>query len=192
MQSENNRRLIRNVAVVGGIVLILILIFLVIQGIFFSGAKPSETQLTNALINTSTDRGVQMTVRGPIVGNEDARSYEVVVTPTSRSVTQYSGYDGTVVNKQVYSNSTSSYEQFVYALNKAGMMNSRTTSDTDTRGVCATGDLYTFALERDTTIQSSLWTSDCSSDRGTLDIRPSSLTYLFNAQIPDINKYRIN
>lgn len=189
MQSENTRRIIRNVAVVGGIVLAVIVVFLIIRGLFFA-AKPEPTQLTDPLINTSTDRGVSMVVRGPIVASENARTYEIDVTPTSRSVTLFSGYDGTVMSKQVYDNSTSAYEQFVYALDKDGMTNARTISDTDTRGVCATGRLYTFSLLRDTTTESSLWTTSCGrDDKGTLNAAASPLKYLFDAQIPDISKY---
>jgi len=190
MKSENTRRIIRNVAVIGGVVLAVFIVFLIIRGLFFN-AKPSQTELTNPLINTSTDRGVQMTVRGPIVASENARTYEVDVTPTSRSVTLYSGYDGSVVDKKVYNNSTSAYEQFVYALDTANMNASRKTSDTDTRGVCASGRLYTFALERDTTIVSSLWTSSCK-QKGTLNASPTTLKALFDAQIPEISKFSGN
>lgn len=190
MQSENRRRIIRNVAVIGGVVLAVVIVFLIIRGLFFGGGTPSQTELTNPLLNTSTDRGVQMTVRGPIVALETARTYEIDVTPTSRSVTLYSGYDGSVIDKQVYTNSTSAYEQFVYALNKVGMTNSRNTSNTDTRGVCATGRLFTFALERDTSIDNSLWTTSCSSKQGTLNAKYAPIKSLFDAQIPDISKYR--
>lgn len=190
MQSENRRRIIRNVAVVGGIVLVVIALFLIIHALAFPAKKAMQTQLTDPLINTSTDRGVKMTIRGAIVSSENARTYEVDVTPTSRSITLYSGYDGTVLSKQVYDNSPAAYEQFVYALDKANMTKSRNIDDTDTRGVCATGRLYTFALERDTTIDSSLWTSSCGSAKGTLDASATSLKSLFDAQIPDISKYR--
>jgi hypothetical protein len=189
MQSENTRRIIRNVAVVGGIVLVVVAIFLIIRALFFM-PPATQTQLTNPLLDTSTNRGVKMTVRGPIIATENARSYDVDVTPSSRSVTLYSGYDGTVISKQVYDNSPAAYEQFVYALNKADMTRTRQTSDSDTRGVCATGNLYTFSLENDTTIESSLWTSSCRSERGTLNTAPLPLNQLFDTQIPDIAKYR--
>lgn len=189
MQSENTKRIIRNIAVIGGIILVVIIVFLIIRGLFFA-AKPTESQLTDTLLNTSTDRGVQMIVRGPIVASENARTYEIDVTPTSRAVTLFSGYDGTVMSKQVYDNSTSAYEQFVYALDKANMNQSRKITDTDTRGVCATGRLYTFAILRDTTVDSSLWTSSCRDDKGTLSAPALPLKSLFDAQIPDISKYR--
>lgn len=189
MQSENRRRIIRNVAVIGGIVLVVIVLFLLIRALLVPG-KPEPSQLTDPLINTSNDRGVQMVVRGPIVASENARSYEIDVTPTSRAVTEYTGYDGTVLNKQVYPNSTSAYEQFVYALDKADMTNSRDTSDTDTRGVCATGRLYSFSLEQDTTVENTLWTSNCNGSKGTLNANALLLQQLFDSQIPDITKYR--
>lgn len=190
MQRENTRRIIRNVAVVAGIVLVVIVLFLLIRALLVPG-KPAPSQLTDPLINTSNDRGVQMVVRGPIVASENARSYEVDVTPTSRAVTEFTGYDGTVLSKQVYPNSTSAYEQFVYALDKAGMTNERNTSDTDTRGVCATGRLYSFSLEQDTTVENTLWTSSCTDAKGTLDSGALYLQRLFDAQIPDITKYRV-
>ena len=189
MQSENTKRIIRNVAVIGGVILAVFLVFFIIRALFFA-PKASQTQITNPLINTSTDRGVKMTVRGPIQASETARTYEVDITPSSRSVTLYSGYDATVVSKQVYSNSPSAYEEFVYALDKAGMTNGRKISNDDTRGVCASGRLYTYALERDTTIESSLWTSSCSNSKGSLNSNATALKTLFDKQIPDITKYR--
>lgn len=194
MQKENTRRLIRNFAVVGGIVLAVIVVFLIIRfavtSMNGSGNPSAQTEVTEPLLNTSDDRGVKMTVRGPIVASENARSYEVDVTPTSRAVTLFGGYDGSVINKQVYANSPSAYEQFVYALNLAGMTNSRNANNTDTRGVCSLGNLTTFSLERDTTIESSLWTSSCSGSKGTLAGKAATLQTLFDAQIPDISKFR--
>ena len=189
MQSENRRRILRNVAVIGGIVLVIIVIFLIIRAIFSSGSAAPQTQLSNPLLNTSTDRGVMMTIRGAIVANENARSYEIAVTPTTRSITQYSGYDGTVLQKEVLDNSPASYEQFVYALDKGGMTISRSVDNADTRGVCATGRIFTFSLQRDTTIASSLWTSSCSKEKGTLNTNAGYLQNLFDAQIPDAGKY---
>ena len=37
-----------------------------------------------SLLSTAATSKVRMTVRGPIVGNEEFRSYQVVVTPNSR------------------------------------------------------------------------------------------------------------
>ena len=57
-----------------------------------SSNKSSETSQqeqdtsTKELLTVETGRSVKMTVRGPIVANEDARSYIVEVSPSGRSL----------------------------------------------------------------------------------------------------------
>ena len=45
-----------------------------------------------ALLSTEEGRAVRLIVRGPIVANENFRSYSVIVSPSSRNMTTYEGY----------------------------------------------------------------------------------------------------
>src|SRR5690606_5138366 len=121
------------------------------RALFFSGT-PSTTQTdvdTNrqALLDTTAGSAVSMTVRGPIVADENFRSYTIVVTPNSRDMKTYTGYLGTVLKHEKLGNNTAAYDEFVHALDKANMSAGKQLSDekNDVRGICATGRVFEFA-----------------------------------------------
>ena len=45
-----------------------------------------------ALLSTDVGSAVRLTVRGPIVANENFRSYSITISPESREMTTYEGY----------------------------------------------------------------------------------------------------
>ena len=156
--------------------------------VLFTGSTTTtnDTSVTS-LLSTTADRVVRMTVRGPIVADEDYRSYQIIVTPNTRTMTTYKGYLNQAIDNKVLANNIPAYEQFVYALNNANYMkgNELTGDNNDTRGLCATGSLYQFEiLQSDKTIKK-LWTTSCSSTRGSLNATLSAITKLFSAQIPN-------
>ncbi|MEP7205097.1 MAG: hypothetical protein ABI716_02800 [Candidatus Saccharibacteria bacterium] len=159
------------------------------RAIFFSSqttTTPQGDTSQTALLSSSADRSVRMTVRGNIVANEDFRSYQITVTPSSRSLVSYTGYLGSGVSLAALDNNIPAYEQFVYALNRADLTKGAELSGdkNDTRGVCATGLLYSFAiLKADTSIKT-LWTSTCKGSPGSLDGSVTQLNDLMRAQIP--------
>ena len=111
------------------------------------------------LLDTSNARAVRWTVRGPIVGNEKFQSYQITVSPTTRSYIVYNGYLDQVVASKTYINNTEAYEQFVYALNRADIATTRAAADSDLRGVCATrGLVYMFETVKSGTADQSEWT----------------------------------
>jgi len=143
-----------------------------------------------ALIDTTADRSVRMTVRGPIVSNETFRSYQITLEPGIRSLTINKGYIGQVVSDTKLGNNIPAYEQFVYALDKANMMRGTelTGDNNDLRGVCAAGRVYEFQILNANKSEKQLWTTSCSTARGSLNASLDSLTRLFDAQIPDFTK----
>jgi hypothetical protein len=140
-----------------------------------------------ALVNSSANRAVKMTVRGQIVADENFRSYQIQVSPNQRKFIIYQGYLNHPINDVSLYNNTSAYEQFVYALNHAGLMNNDelTGNSNDVRGVCATGYLYEFETLKDSKTVKKLWSTSCSDSRGSLGRSVSGFVKLFNLQIPD-------
>lgn len=177
------------------IILVLVVIAVVIAAVvsftqnIFNGNKAENKidQGQQSLLNTSSDRSVRMTVRGPIVADEEFNSYTITATPTTRTMTTYSGYlDRQVATKQ-YLNNIPAYEQFVYALDRAKMMTGQELEGEadDLRGVCATGRVYEFETRRGNTSIKTLWASTCSNAKGSLKTNYQQLLNLFQAQIPD-------
>ena len=76
-----------------------------------------------ALLSTEEGRAVRLTVRGPIVANENFRSYSVIISPSSRDMTTYEGYLDKEINQKKLDNNVKAYAELVYALDKRKMMN---------------------------------------------------------------------
>lgn len=139
-----------------------------------------------ALTQATADRSVRMSVRGPIVANENFHTYTISVSPDSRSMTTYVGYTGEQVDTAPLSNNLQAYTQFVNALARANMMEGTplTGDANNTDGVCATGSLYVFEVLQATNVVQSLWTSTCAGSPGSLKANLPQLQNLFRAQIP--------
>ncbi len=178
------------------IALMLIIVVVVIVGlvsltraIFFSGQTTTTSQSDvsqTALLSTAADRSVRMTVRGKIVADENFRSYQITATPSSRSFVSYTGYMGSGASQVALGNNIPAYEQFVYALNRVDLAKGSelTGDENDTRGVCATGLLYSFEILNANKSVKTLWTSTCKGSSGSLDGSVTQLSALFAAQIP--------
>lgn len=162
------------------------------RSIFFSGGskQAAEQQIDvsrEALLSTEAGRKVRMTVRGPIVADENFNSYQIIVTPSSRTLTTYRGYLDQPIDTTQLDNNTSAYEQFVYALDKANLpvgVQFAAEKD-DTRGICATGRLYEYEIVDGQNVVKRLWTSTCKGSPGSLRASAEQLTDLFIEQIPD-------
>ncbi len=184
------------------VILVIVIIIIAIAAmvslarvLFFSGSSNTSTTTTSdvsreALLNTAVGRSVSMTVRGPITADEEFHSYQITVSNDSRSINTYTGYLQTVVANKTLGNNVASYEQFVYALDKADLSNGKelTGDKNDIRGICATGRVYEFKILKENKPVKSLWTSTCRGSQGSLDASVSQLTSLFVNQIPDADK----
>lgn len=181
------------------IILVIVIIIIAVAAIvslarviFFS--ESSNTAIVDesrdALLSTTAGRSVTMTVRGPIVADEEFHSYQIDITPTSRTIRTYTGYLESVVASNTLANNVASYEQFVYALDKADLADGKELvgDKNDVRGVCATGRVTEFAILNNGNTVKKLWTSTCKGSPGSLDASAVQLTSLFVNQIPDADK----
>lgn len=189
-KSYQKSKIIPRVLAVVVILIVIIGLVTITRALLFSGstAPSQQTVDTNrqALIDTTAGSAVEMTVRGPIVANEDFRSYKITITPNSRSMATYSGYLDTVINSVNLSNNVPAYTQFVNALDKLGTSKAKIIADDlkDVTGVCATGRVYELSSLKDGKIVQSLWSSTCNGERGSLAVNVDKISDLFKRQIP--------
>lgn len=162
------------------------------RAIFFSGDRDNQAaQQVNvsqqALLNTNADRSVQMTVRGPIVAEENFNSFRITVTPNSRTLTTYRGYLGKQLDTVQLGNNVNAYTEFVNALDKANLaVGVPFEGEKDkTSGICASGRIYEYEIIEGEKTVTRLWTSTCKGSPGSLKASTDQLTDLFVAQIPD-------
>ena len=143
-----------------------------------------------ALLTVDTSRSVRLTVRGPIVANENFRSYRVTISPEEREITTYEGYLEKVIETKKFDNNNRDYEELVHARDKRRMMDGRvlTEEQNDLRGICASGQIYQFdTLVNGETVRS-LWTSDCDGSKGSATASVSEVINMFLNQIPEGRK----
>lgn len=158
----------------------------------FGGGQNTQTDGSvdtsiESLLSTEVGRSVKMTVRGPIVADENFRSYVVEISPNERKLVTYKGYLESVIDEVKLDNNTKSYDEFVHALNKANIMSGKQLEGeaNDVRGICAGGHTYDFAILKDAEVEKNLWTSTCDGSTGSLQANTKQLQNLFIIQIPN-------
>ena len=159
-------------------------------------AESSSDAGRQALLDSSEDSSIKMIARGPIVSDENHRSYEIYISPEKRSMNIYRGYLESISQGKTYANNVNAYEQFAHALDKANYMKGSAPTDKekdDVRGICATGYVYEYFVLKDDKTVKRLWSSTCEGSRGSLQASSAQVNNLFREQIPaykDLNPFR--
>ena len=194
MRQGNNSQIFPVIIIVIIIVVSVAAIVALVRTFVLNGDNTSQQETVNqqsvdekALLSTTADRGVRMSVRGEITADEKFRSYQIVIKPTGRSMTTYEGYLDTPLESVSLDNNTKAYEEFVYALNRAGMVAGEQLKGEadDIRGLCANGKILVFeTLQNDQTAKR-LWTTTCKKQSpGSLLANDTQLSGMFVKQIP--------
>ena len=177
------------------IIIAAVALFSLGRALFSSSNSSDEPQAVvntgkQALVNTTADRSVRMTVRGPIVADEKFHSYMITVSPSARHMTTYAGYVGQQLKHEQLPNNVKAYEEFVFALDRANLMEGAPLPGeaNDTRGICATGYVYEFEVRQGENAIQKLWTSSCSGSRGSLTANTQQVMRLFRVQIPTFSE----
>jgi len=156
--------------------------------------KRSDTNVTQ--LDPSTDFLIESTkvaeysVEGPIVANENHRSYTISVSENVVSMKTYRNYGQTLIEEKSYPNTTLAYKAFLSALGNANVtaVRQNTSIDADTtfedKGVCATGRKY--MVELDSSMRR--WSTSCDSKQGNAGFTMGRVASLFQRQVPDFGK----
>ena len=142
-----------------------------------------------SLLASEIDRAVRMTVRGPILADENFNSYQITVSPTEREMITFEGYQHRILEADSLPNSTTAYEEFVHALSKVNFAQIAQGPEipSDVRGVCAAGRLYTFDLLQAQSVVRTSWITSCRNVEGSFNGDAITSRDLFQRQIPEAN-----
>lgn len=173
------------------VLVILIAVFLIVMmGRAILGGKESRPdkreETESLLLNVNESMSVMMTVRGPIVADENFRSFQIEVSPTERRITAYKGYLDHVVKQEIIPNNFRAYQEFVYALSRAQVMKGTPLvgDANDLRGICARSKLTEFNIKKDGRSVTHLWTTPCKLSKGSFEANLEQSRKLFMDQIP--------
>lgn len=186
---NGSRRMAPLILIVIITVLVIAILVAVGRALLGGPSGPEEVVDTSrqSLLSTSQGSKIQMTVRGPIVADENFRSYQITISPSSRQFVAYSGYLDKVISDKRLSNNVPAYEELVFALDRMGMMSGVEVegSDNDVRGICSGGQLYQYAVLEGDTVVKKLWTTSCSKPKGTLEGNAQAIGDMFVRQFDD-------
>ena len=127
-------------------------------------------------------------VTGPIVANEDQRSYTIVVSANTVTMKTFSNFDKTLIAEKSYANTPIAYESFLSALTNANVTalqrNASTEFTFEDQGVCAKG--RKFFVELDASIFR--WSTSCGNREGNAGFSMPPVSSLFQRQVPDFGE----
>lgn len=133
---------------------------------------------------TKENSSVESNVSGAINALENHRAIQIIITPTTRTINVYSGYNGQVIKTKTYNNTQNAYGEFVTALGRAGFTRDRKIdANVNPEAICPTGSRTHYKLFEGTEEIVNLWTATCTA--GTYGGNVSLTNTLFRAQIPD-------
>lgn len=177
-----------------GMIVIGVVFFLIVAGLFYfiTGGSRNDGMTAEERSRrevTQCPQWSQCTHDGlwTVVANEDRQSYEVTVSSSSRRFAAYTGYNQSQVESKDFDNTTEGYQQFVYALARAGFDRERSLSEeaADDRGACSAGKRYVYELIENGDVVKRVWTSTCGNAKGTFAGTNNIVRDLFNKQIPE-------
>lgn len=124
---------------------------------------------------------------GPIVAKESHFTIEISINKRNRTIKVIRGYNGEIVSKKVFDNDEKSFEDFLGALDRTSYLSKRSSKYKSEKGICPFGKRY--VLKSNQFGESyRVWTSDCE-EKGTFGGRIGDMKRLYQAQIPDYNKF---
>lgn len=146
--------------------------------------KPAVTKLVDYANKNSN---VELTIVGPLVGNDEHRSIRITVSPNERRLEVLSGYNEDVINSQTYANTQAAYEAFLSGLGGMGFISPKKTDISDPQSTCVTGLHYYYKLRENGEEKSNLWSTACN-PKGTFNGRAATVRELFQRQIPEYSQ----
>jgi len=161
---------------------LVILVFIMIMRGFSGGSEQPTQKPLSDYANTATE--VQFTVSGPIVGDQQFKSYQVTVGRDQTMIETRQGYEDTVLDSRTYANNTESYTNFLRALDFAGFAKGdKDSPNKDERGSCARGHRFVMRIQDNGSDKQRFWTTDCGG-QGNFGGNVEEIRRLFNAQVP--------
>ncbi len=175
-----------------GLFLVLAFFVVIIATILHhSPNSKSSTKNGSAVVLTDyidKNSEVHLYIDGEINAPEDHQAVEIIVSPTSRQLTVFQGYNLGVAFRQGFGNDKASYDNFMHAIGLLGFVKERNVSQTNEKGVCPTGDRFIYELREDGKNVTRLWAATCNKSLGTFAGATSSVNKLFQKQIPNYAK----
>lgn len=171
----------------GFLIAIGLIIFIIILMFGGGGKSKADLLVTGKVLESfsTSDAQVSLTIDGPVNADQTHQQVKITVDNTEVVYQQISGYNGSVVNSQVYPNTEASYYNFLRAIGFGGFQHGDTDKTMrDERGRCPLGSRYIFDMNQDGNSLEHFWATTCSIPKTYLGNLPG-VVQLFQQQVPD-------
>jgi len=172
----------------GFLLAILLIVFtfvLVLRG--FRGSQANHSTAAPLTSYATTDTTVQFTDDGPVTADQTHEGIRINVGQYATTIQVYKGYQNDITHSQTFENNPTSYGTFLRAislLNYTDGINKPSLELGDPRGVCPTGQHFTFQIiSGDGSNIQNYWTTSCGG--GTFKGNLQGVVSLFQGQIPN-------
>ena len=168
-----------------GVLAVVIILFAVI---FWAvkGGNDNKSPLKQEIVLSDyagTDATAIYHVSGEIQAKEEHREIRISVNRNERVFEVISGYDGKVIARKTFPNSSDAFEEFMYALERAGFTDDRNSEFDTVKGVCPKGTRSEYVLSKQGAELSRLWSTSCSRKDGSFAGERRLVRDLFQNQI---------
>jgi hypothetical protein len=171
------------------IILVIWGLFTIASNIFRSGEGPtdsSQVEFDRTLVQATGVASYR--VEGPVVANEDHRSYTITVSSNNVTMKTYANYGSILLGEKSYPNTSDAYDSFLSALSNANVTalarNTSTELTFEDQGVCARGRKFFVGLDANIM----RWSTSCSSREGNAGFAMGPVSTLFQRQVPDFRE----
>lgn len=173
-----------------GFIIAIGLLIIAFIAIFHHGSSThtstNQTSLTD-YANSSVTMG--LTIEGPISANQTHREIRMTVGQDSSTMDLIQGYQGQVIDSKTYNNNSTSYADFLAALQRYGFnLGVSDKSIADERGYCSGGNRYVMQITDGSHDIQRYWTSSCGGT-ATFKGKTANVLDLFERQFPDYGNF---
>lgn len=172
---------------------VIFLIFISVIWLFARrGDRPNQyvgvNRETNIVNYANTGTVVRFTQEGIINAREKHRVLQITVGQTERTAIIFDGYQGNILKSQTLLNDQDAYRSFLAGLQNSGFTKPQLASrNVNPLGACPNGKRFHYDIINGSDVKQSLWSTSCSSIRGTYGGNVSTVQTLFQNQVPDYN-----
>lgn len=171
---------IRNI-IIGLVCLgVAVLVIVLLVKLIFGGGGPAAPVLDVGKY-ANTDASVTLLVDSPTNIDQDHRQVKITVSGTQNEIDIIQGYEGHVIDSRTYNNNPAAFGAFLQSL-KLLNFSKGSTSPSDYRGYCPTGDRYVYSFSGGDGKHFSYWSTSC--NQGTFGGNRPAVRALFYAQVP--------
>lgn len=158
------------------------------NNLFRDNGSDSSIEEPSTSFSVQSTGVASYTLDGPIVANENQRSYTIAVSENTVTMKVYKSYGQVLINQTSHKNTAAAYETFLSALENANVTALRRNASTEfafsDQGTCAMGRRY--FVELDSAVLR--WSTSCSSKEGNAGFSMGPVTTLFQQQVPDFQQ----